>query len=378
LDRDGERVTTTIRAATLEDVPRLVAMGTRFRAGSAYAAAMPANAAQMAQTAAAVIRHADGVVFVTEADGDLTGMIGLQVYVHPFSGARVAGELFWWVEPEARGDGVRLLRRAEAWAAAQGAAQLQVGAPADAPGVARLFARRGYVALETAYLKPIAAAAPADDLATAAATLEARAEAPAVVSRPALRPDLGADAIHVPDDVVPANYRQWARDRPFGTVEIGGIPWHGIAPCQDDTLKAWIRAHYPHAVPGLSVFRQSPAGQVEPSYVHTDRDMGDWTGILYLTDDPPPEDGTAFWRSVATGATASTAMTPEAILAEGLTWRDAAQWARWHTVAAAPGRLVLFPAPCFHSRAIRENYGAGAAARLIQVVFGTGTLEEVA
>jgi hypothetical protein len=172
-------------------------------------------------------------------------------------------------------------------------------------------------------------------------------------------------------------YAHAARGRPFESVTRGATTFHGIAPCEDSTLPDWIRAHYPRAVPTLSFYRQSPAGQVEPNFIHTDRDMGDWTAIFYLTVDPPPEDGTTFWRDRDTGATASTATTEADAAAEWPTWRDADRWEPWHTVDAAPNRLLLFPAPLFHSRAIVDNYGtAGRDARLVQVVFGTGPLDE--
>ena len=372
---------TPIRPATLEDVPRLVAMGRRFLASSAYAGTIAENPAQMAACATALITAPDGVVLVAEGPGGLVGMLGLLIVSHALSGERVAGEVFWWVEPEARGDGLRLLRAAEAWACGRGATRIQMIAPRAVPAVGRVYARRGYAPIETLYSRTLAAPPaqdPAPDLESVAAVCRTRAAGavPPLDSIPAPEAVVGLDAIRVHDDVLPADYRQWARLRSFGDVPIGPVTFHGIAPCTDDTLTRWIRAHYPHATPTLTFFRQSPAGQVEPNYIHTDRDMGDWTAILYLTEDPRPEDGTRFWRHTATGATASTATTPEAFRAEWRAWCDLTQWEPWHWVPAAPSRLLLFPAPCFHARAMAENYGvAGADARLIQLVFGTGTLE---
>jgi hypothetical protein len=196
------------------------------------------------------------------------------------------------------------------------------------------------------------------------------------VAAPGGRVDVSA--LLVFDEVIPdfPAYQRMVRALPFASVPMGPVVFHGIAPCPDPTLPAWIRARCPAAVPGLSICRQSPAGQVEPSFVHTDRDMGDWTAILYLTDDPRPDDGTTFWRHRATGAAASTAMTANEFADEGRDWRHTDRWEPWHTVAAVPNRLLLFPAPCFHSRAIFDNYGTGAGARLIQLVFGTGSLRE--
>lgn len=215
-------------------------------------------------------------------------------------------------------------------------------------------------------------------------TLDARTEAlrakaaamAAPASRPATSPFLGLEAIRVYDDVLPdpIGYRVMACAQTFRSITVGAATFHGIAMCEDGTLPAVIQQMQPAAVPGLTFFRRSPLGQAEPNFIHTDRDMGDWTGILYLNPDPPEGDGTTFYRSKATHATASMAMGDADCHAEWLAWRDRAQWEPWHTVAAQFNRLVLFQAPLFHARAIADNYGAGDDARLTQLVFGTGVL----
>jgi hypothetical protein len=341
----------------------------------------------MAQVAARLITDPRGLLLVSEADGRLSGMFGLLIHPQVLSGELVAGQLFWWVEPEARGAGLRLLRRAAAWAQAQGVRQLQVGTPAAAPALARVLARLGYTPIETTFVRTLPAVGVSERSQTsessqsledvaAACRVRAATAAPPLASIAAAGPIVGLEALRVHDAVLPADYRQFARARAFGSVTIGAATFHGIAACVDHTLVHWIQARYPQARPTLTFFRESPAGQLEPNYVHTDRDMGDWTAILYLTDDPRPADGTRFWRHRRTGATASTATTEADFRAEWQEWRDLSRWDPWHTVLAAPSRLLLFPAPCFHSRAILENYGtAGQDARLVQLVFGTGSLE---
>jgi hypothetical protein len=269
-------------------------------------------------------------------------MIGIVAYRHPLSGVPTAGEVMWWLDPSARGGGLALLRHAERWAAETGAEQIQMIAPAANARVGRLYARRGYRPLETSYQ---AAVTPA------------------------------MSALTVVDDVLPdfPRYVAATRAQAFATVEPSpGVVFHGIADAVDATLPTWITARWPSLTPTRTFVRQSPAGQVEPNFIHTDRDMGDWTAIAYLTEAPPADDGTTFWRWTATGAILSTAASGEALLAEQLAWRDPDQWAPWTRVAARPNRVVLFPACYFHSRTRAENYGTGATARLIQVVFGTG------
>jgi hypothetical protein len=173
------------------------------------------------------------------------------------------------------------------------------------------------------------------------------------------------------DDVLadPVAYRAAVLARPFGSVSFGpDVTFHGIQVAEDLTVPAWIAEHFPWLTPTLSFFRQSPAGQREPNYVHTDVDMGEWTAVLYLNPKPPAGDGTTFWRHAATGALGTVANH------EQHAWRDLAQWEPVAQIAAKFGRIVLFPAERFHSRALPDNYGMGDDARLVQVVFGTGTL----
>ena len=124
-------------------------------------------------------------------------------------------------------------------------------------------------------------------------------------------------------------------------------------------------------VPTATFARLSPWGQDEPNYIHTDCDMGDWTAILYLTETPAAGDGTTFWRSRETGQPRSTAVGLSALHDEWAGWRNLSAWEPYAQVPAVPNRLIWFESGAFHSRAIRENYGVGQSARLIQVMFGT-------
>ena len=175
--------------------------------------------------------------------------------------------------------------------------------------------------------------------------------------------------------VDPVAYRAAVLAKPFGSVSVGaGVVFHGVQLAEDPTFPTWITSQFPQLTPTLSFFRQSPAGQREPNYVHTDRDMGDWTALLYLNPTPDSGDGTMFWRHRGTGAIGSVTNDGEALLDEQRAWRDLGQWEAMTHIAAKFGRAVLFPADRFHSRAIPENYGTGDDARLIQVVFGIGAL----
>ncbi len=140
----------SLRVATLDDVPQLVAMGRRFLAASHYRHVLAENPAQMGALATRLITQEDGDVLVLDR-GDLVGMLGLLVFAHPLSGCRVTSELFWWVEPEVRGDGVKLLKAGERWAIAQHSEQLHMIAPTARVGA--FYTRLGYEATEIAFVK---------------------------------------------------------------------------------------------------------------------------------------------------------------------------------------------------------------------------------
>lgn len=142
-----------IREATPADVARIVEMGTRFVSDTTYRAFLTINPSQMAVFVARLIDGPASVIFVAERNGALLGMIGMLIFPHHMSGDLIAAEAFWWVEPEARGAGVRLLKTAEGWALTSGAKFLQMVAPTDRVG--QLYERRGYARVETSYQRSL-------------------------------------------------------------------------------------------------------------------------------------------------------------------------------------------------------------------------------
>lgn len=175
----------------------------------------------------------------------------------------------------------------------------------------------------------------------------------------------------------PEAYRRHALGLEYRTYEFPqeGVTFHGIAEPAGAEVPLKLVRMFPAAVPTLSFFRRSPAHQKEPHFIHTDADMGEWTAVLYLNPNPPPGDGTAFWRYRPTGEIENP--TPHVRSAEGQT-PDPALWGRWRTVHAIFNRLVVFPATYLHSRALFANWSRGAEARLTQVTFGRGDLGEPA
>lgn len=139
----------TVRLATETDVPVLVEMAGHFME-QVYPGDIVFNPAHVAAFARRTIAAPESDVFVAESrSGALVGMLAMIAYPHPMSGEPIATEICWWVEPSARGIGVRLFHAAERWATAKGAAIFQMIAPS--PEVAHFYRRVGFKEIETTY-----------------------------------------------------------------------------------------------------------------------------------------------------------------------------------------------------------------------------------
>lgn len=134
------------REAVAADLPRIVELGSHFLDQTGYRALLAANPEQMARTAASFVNDPEKVILLAERDERIIGMLLALVYDHPLSSERIGSELVWWVEPDARGCGLHLLRQAERWAKAHGAGVMQMVAPT--PAVGRLYQSRDYVPVE--------------------------------------------------------------------------------------------------------------------------------------------------------------------------------------------------------------------------------------
>lgn len=142
----------TIRHATTEDIPRIIEMGLAFLRSSPYAVFMRENPQRIQELATELIASPDGaVLLLARDDGSVCGMLALVAFNHFLSSDRFAGEVVYWVDPDARGAGVRLLRKAEAWARERGAGALQMISPN--PRVDALYDRLGYVPTERSFYR---------------------------------------------------------------------------------------------------------------------------------------------------------------------------------------------------------------------------------
>ncbi len=145
----------TIREATLRDLPALLELFEAFRQTPAYARYV-AHAPEVATAfLRGLVASPDATIFVRQWDGVIVGMLGVLAYAHPMSGERMASELFWWLDPDYRGAGGWMLRRAEKWARAQGATRLQMVSPVENVRVQETYDALGYQAFEVSYYKEL-------------------------------------------------------------------------------------------------------------------------------------------------------------------------------------------------------------------------------
>lgn len=143
---------TQIREADLTDLEVLVAMGLRFASESVYADRLHITEHGVRQTIQWLL-NGNGTIFVSDKDGEIVAMIGVSLLPHFLSGMTYGAEVFWWCNPEHRGHGIRLLRKAEQWAKDRGARFFQTTAPTD--DVAAIYDRLNYVKIETGFQKEL-------------------------------------------------------------------------------------------------------------------------------------------------------------------------------------------------------------------------------
>lgn len=169
------------------------------------------------------------------------------------------------------------------------------------------------------------------------------------------------DSIRIVDDFCPeiAKVKQSAIDSGFGTWnpskgEIGSSIYAGMNfwGAHAYMLRSLAIIEGTHVLPNAMFFRVTRP-DMEAAYIHSDRDSGARTCIVYLSEHEQ-EYGTAFYRHVATGLDRMPCMVDmhgkqdyeqlkkDMISSEG--------WKRAGFVHGAFNRALIFDAPLFHSR----------------------------
>lgn len=144
-----------IRRATEADNPRILEMGRRFFATTLYAQFAEYHEETMLRLID--LMRTSGVLLVHDAGDRIDGMVGLLIAPFLFDSRRLAAyEVMWWVEPDARGEGVgrALLEAIEPACREVGAVAIQMVRMENSPPSAeRLYERCGYHASEFSHTK---------------------------------------------------------------------------------------------------------------------------------------------------------------------------------------------------------------------------------
>ena len=137
-------------------------------------------------------------------------------------------------------------------------------------------------------------------------------------------------------------YRDAILRADFATHDYGnGQVFHNMAELPNTPFSDYVTTFFPSHIITGHFARKSPYGQQEPNYIHTDDMHGDVTCILYLS--PVHDDcGTILYDDDENPSV---------------------------TIHMSYGKAFFFDSKIKHSRVLRENFGDGDDARLIEVVF---------
>lgn len=143
-----------VRPATDADMPSLL-LGVSVFADEAYPNES-VDTDRVATFLRATIGNPDGLVAVMETDrGMFAGLFVALLHRNLLTGLPSMGEILFYVDPEARGHGKRLLTYAEDWARDRGCKRATLCHLETTPRLETAYRRWGYVPLERSYQKEL-------------------------------------------------------------------------------------------------------------------------------------------------------------------------------------------------------------------------------
>lgn len=152
-------MTDYLRLATIDDIPTLIGFAKNFHRVSPYRG-MRFNTRKGEKFLKSVIvgSQSEGIVLVALHDLKPIGMLVGAAHEPVFTSNRIAMELGWWIEEEHRATRASLLIYSayEDWAKRIGCSHVQ-GAylPGVSPILDEFYKKRGYIQVESSYLKTL-------------------------------------------------------------------------------------------------------------------------------------------------------------------------------------------------------------------------------
>lgn len=166
--------------------------------------------------------------------------------------------------------------------------------------------------------------------------------------------------------------RQSALESGFGTWrppqgEVGSSVYDGMNFWGDHaTLVRALMLQLGKPIFPNSMFFRVTLPDTEPAYVHSDREAGQWTCIVYCSQHQE-RSGTAFYQHRETGLREMPSFDelrqqPDlfAQLKREMVEADPTVWDEWDFVRGAYNRALLFNAPLFHARFPKGGLGTDA------------------
>lgn len=147
-----------VRRAETADLPSCLDMTARFHAASPISDVAPFDRDGMAVTLTEMLTNPRSGVWLALRDSQPVGVAGALLYPLYFNPAyEVVQELFWWLEPEARGCGAgeKLFQNVQNWAKDTGASAVFMIALDDSRvgKMDRFYKRAGFQPMERTYMK---------------------------------------------------------------------------------------------------------------------------------------------------------------------------------------------------------------------------------
>lgn len=174
------------------------------------------------------------------------------------------------------------------------------------------------------------------------------------------------DFVECPDRVrlssLQAGFGTWRPTKgEVGSSVYDGIGFWGEHSTLLRSLTAAVdRPVYPH-----SMFFRVTNADTEGAYVHSDREAGDFTAIVYLSKHDEDESGTGFYQHIETGMTAMPAfaeMAKDPVFFERfkkeMVEGSPEHWKLQHFVPGKYNRALIFDAPLFHARSPKHGFGS--------------------
>lgn len=163
----------------------------------------------------------------------------------------------------------------------------------------------------------------------------------------------------VRDSALAAGFSTWNPNK----GEVGSSVYEGMGFWGDHSfmIRSLVSATKSLIAPNSMFFRVTNEG-MEKAYIHSDRESGAHTCVVYMTDHAQPS-GTAFYRHIPTGLTempSFSEMDDMGILEqlkEDMVSRDPDKWEQLAYVEGKKNRGLIFHAPLFHSRYPLEGIG---------------------